>query len=97
MVNPRNFPNPFASATTIAFTLAQQAKITIEIYDMTSRLVRPLVQDEQREAGPVAIQWDGKTTEGDDLARGVYFCQITVHSSLEPEAFVLKMALIRDE
>jgi methionine-rich copper-binding protein CopC len=97
MVNPRNFPNPFASATTIAFTLAQQAKITIEIYDVTSRLVRPLVQDEQREAGPVAIQWDGKTTEGDDLARGVYFCQITVDSSLEPEAFVLKMALIRDE
>jgi hypothetical protein len=98
IVDARNFPNPFADSTTIAFTLSKQARVTIEIYDMTSRLVAQLAQDELREAGPAEFRWDGKTTAGGDvLARGVYFCQIIMHSDLKPEAAVLKMGLMREK
>jgi hypothetical protein len=95
IINARNFPNPFVTSTKIAFTLSRQARVTIEIYDMTMRLVRQLAQDELKEAGIVEFTWDGKTGEGDDLARGVYFCQIIIQSELKPEAAVLKMALTR--
>ncbi len=97
IVNPRNYPNPFVDGTTIVLTLSKQATITVEIYDITSRLVRQLAQDELWEAGPVAFLWDGKTAEGEALSRGVYFCQITMHSDLKPQTAVLKMALIRNE
>ncbi|MCZ6676553.1 MAG: Ig-like domain-containing protein, partial [Candidatus Poribacteria bacterium] len=96
MVNPRNFPNPFTDSTNIAFTLSRPARVTIEIYDITSRLVRQFPED-VIEAGPVRIEWDGTTGDGEKLARGVYFCQIIAHSDFEPAAAVLKMAIMRDE
>jgi len=92
MLNLRNFPNPFLNTTTIAFTLSREAKVTVEIYDITMRLVNPLLQGEVREAGEVKIEWDGKTPEGDDLARGVYFMQIIIQSDLGPQALVWKLA-----
>jgi PKD repeat protein len=91
----RNFPNPFTERTTIAFTLSRSSKVTIEIYDMTMRLVKVVTQDAPMEVGKVKIEWDGKTEAGDDLARGVYFCQIIIHNELRPEGIVLKMAVIR--
>ncbi|MBI1928589.1 hypothetical protein HYR99_30645, partial [Candidatus Poribacteria bacterium] len=96
ILDARNFPNPFLDKTTIVFTLTRQAKVTIKIYDMTMRLVRTLVQDEFREAEEnVKYPWDGKTDADEDLARGVYFCQIIIHSELNPESAVLKLALTR--
>ena len=95
LLYPRNFPNPFTERTTIAFTLSRSSKVTIEIYDMTMRLVKVVTQDAPMEVGKVKIEWDGKTEAGDDLARGVYFCQIIIHNELRPEGIVLKMAVIR--
>ena len=45
--------------------------------------------------GSDAIGWDGKTSGGEDLARGIYFCQITVADGFEPETAILKLALTR--
>ena len=91
----RNYPNPFKDSTTVSFTLAREATLTIEVYDITGRLVRVLAQDEVREAGHNEFPWDGKTSAGDVLARGVYFAQIMVTSEPEPEVIVLRMALLR--
>ena len=91
----RNYPNPFKDNTTVSFTLAREAKLTIEIYDITGRLVRVLAQDEVREAGHNEFPWDGKTSAGDALARGVYFAQVMVTSEPRPEVIVLRMALLR--
>lgn len=91
----RNHPNPFNDSTTVAFTLAREATVTIEIYDMTGRIVRVLAQDEVREAGHNEFPWDGNTSSGDALARGVYFGQIMVTSEPEPVNAVIKMLMLR--
>ena len=91
----RNYPNPFKENTTVFFTLARESTVSIEIYDITGRLVRVLAQDEVREAGANEFPWDGKTSIGDVLARGVYFGQIMVTSEPTPEYIVVKMALLR--
>ncbi|MDE0184167.1 MAG: PKD domain-containing protein [Candidatus Poribacteria bacterium] len=91
----RNYPNPFKDSTTVSFTLAREATLTIEVYDVTGRLVRVLAQDEVREAGHNEFPWDGKTSAGDVLARGVYFAQVMVTSEPRPEVIVLRMALLR--
>jgi hypothetical protein len=95
IVNPRNYPNPFQGQTTIAFKLTQQSQVTIQIFDFSGRLVKMLKDDEIMEAGPYEIAWDGKSEDGDDLARGVYFGMIIMKTELEPQRAVLKMALTR--
>ena len=96
---PINAPNPFKDNTRISFTLTRQSTVSIVIYDMTLRPVRVLVDNEVWEAGEYigkgAIGWDGTSTAGEDLARGVYFCQIMVADGFEPEYAILKLALTR--
>ena len=96
---PINAPNPFKENTRISFTLTRQSTVSIVIYDMTLRPVRVLVDNEVWDAGEYigknAIGWDGTTTGGEDLARGIYFCQIMVAEGFEPEYAILKLALTR--
>ena len=96
---PINAPNPFKENTRISFTLTRQSTVSIIIYDSTLRPVRVLVDNEVWGAGEytgkAAIGWDGTSTSGEDLARGIYFCQIIVAESFEPEYVILKLALTR--
>ena len=96
IVDARPIPNPFTSSTTITFTLSRQARVTIEIYDMSSRLVRTLRRGRMYDVGDASkVVWDGKTDAGEDLARGVYFCRIVLDSELMPQFKWLKLALTR--
>jgi len=100
---PLNYPNPFKENTRISFTLARQATVSIVIYDATLRPVRVLVDNQvfdagnytRKDNGSDAIGWDGKSSSGEDLARGVYFCEIIVTDGFEPEYALLKLALTR--
>ena len=100
---PLNYPNPFKDNTRISFTLARQATVSIVIYDATLRPVRVLVDNQVLDAGDYtrkdngsdAIGWDGTSSSGEDLARGVYFCEIIVADGFEPEYAILKLALTR--
>ena len=96
---PINAPNPFKEKTRISFTLTRQSTVSIIIYDMTFRPVRVLVDNEVWDAGEYigkgAIGWDGTSSNGEDLARGVYYCQIMVADGFEPEYAILKLALTR--
>ena len=96
---PINAPNPFKENTRISFTLTRQSTVSIVIYDSTLRPVRVLVDNEVWGAGEytgkAAIGWDGTSTSGEDLARGIYFCEIIVADSFEPEYALLKLALTR--
>ena len=96
IADARNYPNPFDHETTIAFRISRQAKITVQVYDFTGRLVATPVANSVREAGLVEIDWHNETSAGDHLARGVYFCHILMESELEPQSAILKMAIIAD-
>ena len=100
---PLNYPNPFKDKTRISFTLARQATVSIVIYDATLRPVRVLVDNRvfdagnytRKDNGSDAIGWDGTSSSGEDLARGIYFCEIIVADGFEPEYAILKLALTR--
>ncbi len=65
-------PNPTTGRVTIGYSLAQSAKTRIEIYGVTGRLVRTLVEGTQ-EAGAYDVAWDGRSNSGTSVAPGVYF------------------------
>jgi hypothetical protein len=68
----QNFPNPFNPSTTLAFDVAQAGHVTIQIYSVSGRLIRTLV-NERRDAGRHSVEWNGKDTNGSNVPSGIYF------------------------
>jgi flagellar hook assembly protein FlgD len=67
----QNYPNPFASSTTIQFNLAEPGAVRLEIYDVIGRKVATLV-DGSLSAGTHAVSWDGSS-----VPNGIYFYTLT--------------------
>jgi WD40 repeat protein len=77
----QNFPNPFNPETWIPFTLAEEANVTLKIYDVSGELVRT-IQLGTKPAGKyvtkeTAAYWDGRNQHGERVASGAYFYTIT--------------------
>ena len=72
-----NYPNPFNPETWIPFRLAEDANVTLAIYDVDGRIVRRLDIGYSRagiyEGRDKAIYWDGRNDLGESIASGVYF------------------------
>jgi len=67
----QNYPNPFNPTTTIAFDLAKEATVTLNIYDLTGREVAVLVNSESLKAGNYTRVWNAT-----EMPAGVYLCRI---------------------
>jgi len=81
----QNYPNPFSSTTTIAYTLEGPGRVKIRIYDSGGRLVETLL-DEQQSAGRHVATLDAR-----DLAGGRYL----FHLETEFGTRTLQMVLVR--
>lgn len=76
-------PNPFDPAegpVRMHFTIEQEATVRAKVYDITGADVAT-VQDAVMSAGSHDIKWDGKSSGGDVVANGVYFCHLEVDGS----------------
>ncbi len=71
----QNYPNLFASSTTIQFFLPKPGYTTLKIYNSTGELVRTLVNN-RLTAGWHSIIWNGKDNNDRKVASGVYFCRL---------------------
>ena len=76
-----NYPNPFNPETWIPYRLAEDAFVTLTIYDQTGRVVRTLEVGHQiasaYEGRSKAIHWDGRNGLGEGVASGVYFYHLS--------------------
>lgn len=66
-------PNPFRSATQLAYDLPKRAGVSLRIYDVGGRLVRTLVPGTLQEAGRHTMTWDGLDDAGATTPAGLYF------------------------
>ncbi|MGD8427456.1 MAG: T9SS type A sorting domain-containing protein [Balneolaceae bacterium] len=81
----QNYPNPFNPGTTIQFTLTDETKVQLRVYDIAGRLVKTL-RDEKLPAGYYQVPFDGS-----DIASGVYIYQLVT----DQEKISKKMTLIK--
>ena len=76
-----NYPNPFNPETWIPYRLAEDAFVTLTIYDGSGQVVRTLDMGHQSaavyESQSKAIYWDGRNNLGETVASGVYFYTLT--------------------
>ena len=77
----RNYPNPFNPETWIPYRLAEDANVTLTIYDLSGGIVRRLDIGHQiaavYESRAKAIYWDGRTEFGERVASGIYFYHLS--------------------
>ncbi|MDZ7797849.1 MAG: T9SS type A sorting domain-containing protein [Candidatus Marinimicrobia bacterium] len=67
----QNYPNPFNPVTIIAYKLPENAGVQMNVYDMSGRKVRTLV-NEYANAGSYEVHFDAS-----DLPSGVYFYRLS--------------------
>ena len=84
----QNYPNPFNPSTTISFALAEDAIVTLKVYNILGQEVASLVNHEQMSQGVNDVVFDAS-----HLASGVYYYRLMVNDGQFQQ--VKKMMLIK--
>ena len=85
-----NYPNPFNAGTVIAFTVPNEGKVNVLIYNIRGELITTLY-DGQIQSGYHALHWDGKNQNGLPVASGVYICSVRYGNTTK----TLQMSYVR--
>jgi hypothetical protein len=66
----QNYPNPFNPSTRITYSIPENAKVTLKVYNMLGQEVESLVNEEQQKGNYSAL------FEANKFATGVYFYRL---------------------
>lgn len=67
----QSFPNPFAEATSLRYTISEKSQVSLHLYDLNGKKINTLVDNEWQD-GEQTIWWDGLDREGLKVPPGVY-------------------------
>ncbi len=82
----QNYPNPFNPSTSISFSIARAAKVTLRVYNLLGQEVATLV-DGNKSAGSYRVVFDAGA-----IASGVYFYRLITSDGI---SLAKKMILLR--
>ncbi len=74
--SPDSFNPKAGEKTTISYTLSEQCKVKIKIYNSSGKLIRTLSKTQSM--GPNSMVWDGKDKNGNIVPDGTYTYKIYV-------------------
>jgi len=72
----QNFPNPFNPDTWIMFSLPEDSKISLEIFNILGQKIRTMYHNKQLKSGYHLTHWNGLTDSGKPAASGIYLIQL---------------------
>ncbi|MCK4312112.1 MAG: T9SS type A sorting domain-containing protein [Candidatus Cloacimonetes bacterium] len=87
----KNYPNPFNPETTISFSIPEDSKVELSIYNIRGQKVITLTKD-KFEKGFHKLVWNSKDNNGKSVATSVYFYKLKVNGK---DKAVKKMLLLR--
>ena len=79
----QNYPNPFNPTTTISFSLPEQAKVKVIIYDALGTQLE-VIADDVKSAGTYNVTWNAS-----NYASGVYFYKLEADNFVQVRKMVL--------
>ncbi len=85
-----NFPNPVCNNVTIKYSLPDQVKINLSIYNCKGQYVTSL-KDGEQSSGIHSVTWNGTDEQGKLVPNGVYFYKL----STSEKDIVKKLLLMR--
>lgn len=85
-----NYPNPFATQTTLKVHGLKQNNVVINIYNVRGQRVRTIQGDDVK-GGNGSVTWNGEDANGDKLPSGLYFAKIkTNNESVTKKILIMK-------
>ncbi len=82
--------NPVTRDVMIQFSLPMRMVVSLDVYDNTGRFIKNLVNG-TRNGGLNTVRWDGKDSEGNSVANGVYFYRLSAgNKSLSNKMVVVR-------
>ncbi len=75
------YPNPFSGSVKVKFFMEESAPLQFTITDLMGRVVLRAKPSQIKEGEINEYTWDGKNEEGNTVAPGVYFLEISSASS----------------
>ncbi|MEE9167909.1 MAG: T9SS type A sorting domain-containing protein [Candidatus Neomarinimicrobiota bacterium] len=85
----QNMPNPFNAVTTIRFSLPEEGKVNLVIYDVMGHEVVTLSKEERYDRGIHISLWNGKNRYGRNVGTGVYLYRIQAGDFIQSRKMVL--------
>jgi hypothetical protein len=79
----QNYPNPFNPVTKVNFDLPERTFVKINVFDITGKVVKTLV-NEERNSGKYVISFDGS-----DLSSGIYYYKLETDKFTDTKKMVL--------
>jgi hypothetical protein len=78
----QNYPNPFNPETAIKYSIPQNGRVTVKIFNVTGNEIMTLV-DKEMIAGSHEVKWNGKDNTGATVTSGVYFVKLSSGTYVE--------------
>ena len=71
----QNYPNPFNPETTISYSLKENAKVSLKVYNIKGQKVITIV-NEVLPTGEHCSIWNGRDSDGKQVGSGIYFYKL---------------------
>ncbi len=84
----QNYPNPFNPTTAISFSMPTSGKAKLEVFNILGRLIATPFDGEAM-AGENTVIWDGRDSQGDAVASGVYLYRLSADTYIETKKMML--------
>ena len=83
-----NYPNPFNPSTTISFTIQEDSKIELSVYNIKGQKIKSLLSD-QIAAGKHSIVWNGEDASGKKVSSGIYLYKLQTQAVTQTRKMLL--------
>ncbi len=84
----QNYPNPFNPNTTISFDLPERSDALLTVHNLLGQAIITLSHG-MLSSGKHEIEWDGRDSDGESVASGVYFYRLQAGQYTQSRKMVL--------
>ncbi len=78
-----SYPNPFGYETCFEFNLNSNTLVSLNIYDITGKIVKTFFNNALFEQGKHLVIWDASDNNGNILSKGVYFAHLITARTIQ--------------
>jgi len=81
-------PNPVSQSANITYSIQQNCKVSLQIFDVKGRRIKTLVNDEEA-AGVHRVKWDVSDEKGNVVPAGLYFLKMMACNNSETKKIIV--------
>jgi hypothetical protein len=75
-------PNPFNDQTRISFSLDQDSKANLVVYNLQGQIIKTLAAQDFK-SGSHEITWEGKDNSGNEVSNGIYLLKLETERGVD--------------